>query len=114
MKKTMLILSLVVSVLAFAAGCSSYQRTSEPASQSADLFPLIDMHMHTYQWNKYGEPPQPNLITGSVPVARTNGTPSGLISPKWIAITSYWQLAQVSWEWWLPCTLRRQIVSSAV
>ena len=77
MKKTMLILSLVVSILGFVAGCSSYQRTSEPASQSADPFPIIDMHMHTYQWNKYGEPPQPNLITGNVPVARTNADAIG-------------------------------------
>lgn len=28
--------------------------------------------MHTYQWNKYGAPPQPNLITGNVPEARTD------------------------------------------
>jgi predicted TIM-barrel fold metal-dependent hydrolase len=28
--------------------------------------------MHTYQWNKYGDPPQPNLITGNMPEARTD------------------------------------------
>jgi predicted TIM-barrel fold metal-dependent hydrolase len=28
--------------------------------------------MHTYRWNKYGDPPQPNLITGNVPEARTD------------------------------------------
>jgi predicted TIM-barrel fold metal-dependent hydrolase len=30
------------------------------------------MHMHTFQWNKYGDPPPPNLITGNSPAARSN------------------------------------------
>ena len=34
--------------------------------------PIIDMHMHMYQWNKYGNPPEPNLITGKVPEARSD------------------------------------------
>lgn len=33
--------------------------------------PIIDMHMHMYQWNKYGDPPEPNLVTGAVPEARS-------------------------------------------
>jgi len=34
--------------------------------------PIIDMHMHMYQWNKYGDPPEPNLITGIVPDAKSD------------------------------------------
>ena len=30
------------------------------------------MHMHTFQWNKYGDPPPSNLITGNIPEARSN------------------------------------------
>jgi len=35
-------------------------------------YPIIDMHMHTFQWNIYGEPPPPDLITGKRPAARSN------------------------------------------
>lgn len=34
--------------------------------------PVIDMHMHTYQWNRYGDPPPPNYISRQVPAARTD------------------------------------------
>lgn len=34
--------------------------------------PIIDAHMHMYQWNKYGDPPEPNLISHAVPEARTD------------------------------------------
>ena len=34
--------------------------------------PIIDAHMHMYQWNKYGDPPEANLITGHVPAARSD------------------------------------------
>jgi len=71
MKNTILILSLTVLVLASTAACSLLP-SSEVAAQSALPYPIIDMHMHTYQWNKYGDPPQPNLITGHVPEARTD------------------------------------------
>ena len=61
MKKTILILSLVTICLSFSVFC-----------QSTEPFPIIDIHMHTFQWNKYGDPPPPNLITGNVPAARSN------------------------------------------
>jgi predicted TIM-barrel fold metal-dependent hydrolase len=41
-------------------------------SNDASTGPIIDMHMHMYQWNKYGDPPEPNLITGKIPAARTD------------------------------------------
>lgn len=72
MKRTMLVLSTVIFVLGLNVACS-LQQVLEPSTQNTEPFPIIDMHMHTYQWNKYGDPPQPNLITGNVPEARTNG-----------------------------------------
>ena len=71
MKKVMLILLLATIFLTFANSCTS-QQSSNPSSQSTEPFPIIDMHMHTFQWNKYGEPPPPNLITGNSPAARSN------------------------------------------
>jgi len=49
----------------------------ESSSESSVSFPVIDMHMHVYQWNKYGDPPPPNLITGNVPKARSNAEAIG-------------------------------------
>jgi predicted TIM-barrel fold metal-dependent hydrolase len=71
MKKTIIIFTLVLCILTLTGACS-YLPSSESAIQSSEPFPIIDMHMHTYQWNKYGDPPQPNLITGNVPEARTD------------------------------------------
>lgn len=34
--------------------------------------PIIDIHMHTYQWNRYGDPPPPNYISRKIPAARTD------------------------------------------
>ena len=70
MKKAVLI-SLVTFFLTFTVSCANLQ-TLNPSSQNTEPYPIIDIHMHTYQWNKYGDPPQPNLITGNVPEARTN------------------------------------------
>jgi hypothetical protein len=70
MKKTILILSLVTFLLPFTVSCTIQQLN--PSSQSTEPFPIIDMHMHTFQWNKYGDPPPPNLITSNSPAARSN------------------------------------------
>jgi len=70
MKKIMF-MSLVTIFLTASASCASSQ-TLNPFFQSTEPDPIIDIHMHTYQWNKYGDPPQPNLITGNVPEAKTN------------------------------------------
>jgi uncharacterized protein len=67
------ILNLVLAILVFAStGACSLLPNSEAPIQNPEPYPIIDMHMHTYQWNKYGDPPQPNLITGNVPEARTD------------------------------------------
>ena len=70
MEKTILV-SLVTLFLMFTVSCANLQSLN-PSSQNTEPYPIIDIHMHTYQWNKYGDPPQPNLITGNVPEARTN------------------------------------------
>jgi predicted TIM-barrel fold metal-dependent hydrolase len=70
MKKNILI-SLVTFFLTLTVSCANLQ-TLNPSSQDTEPYPIIDIHMHTYQWNKYGDPPQPNLITGNIPEARTN------------------------------------------
>jgi len=69
--KKIIFLSIVILALALNAACS-FQQNSNPDPQNTEPYPIIDMHMHTYQWNKYGDPPQPNLITSNVPEARTN------------------------------------------
>ncbi len=37
-----------------------------------DHQPIIDIHMHTYQWNRYGDPPPPNYISRQIPTAKTD------------------------------------------
>jgi predicted TIM-barrel fold metal-dependent hydrolase len=71
MKKFIQILTLAIFTVSLTVACS-LQQNLEPDSQNPEPFPIIDMHMHTYQWNKYGDPPQPNLITNNVPEARTD------------------------------------------
>ena len=57
--------------LTFIVSCAN-QQTSKPDLQNAKPYPIIDMHIHTFQWNTYGNPPPQNLITGKRPAARSN------------------------------------------
>lgn len=34
--------------------------------------PIIDMHLHAFEWDRYGAEPPPNPASGAVPAARTN------------------------------------------
>lgn len=34
--------------------------------------PIIDVHVHAFDWNHMGDPPPQNPVTGKVPVSRTN------------------------------------------
>lgn len=34
--------------------------------------PIIDMHLHAFAWDEYGDPPPPDDATGRRPAARTN------------------------------------------
>ncbi|MFC2079301.1 amidohydrolase family protein [Candidatus Bipolaricaulota bacterium] len=61
----------VVGSLLLLGGRHNVLEGQSSAGVSTSL-PVIDMHMHVYQWNKYGDPPPPNLITGNVPAARSN------------------------------------------
>jgi len=64
---------LIVSIALLIVGCakekgkSTLQEISNPES-----LPIIDMHMHTFQWDVWGDPPPPNQVTGVVPSARTD------------------------------------------
>ena len=64
MNKHLFAFSLIAACLATLVlnSCSKDVRTG----------PIIDMHMHMYQWNKYGDPPEPNLITGKVPAVKND------------------------------------------
>jgi hypothetical protein len=62
---------LVFIFLAFIAFYLT-QKSPESHPQNTEPYPIIDMHMHTFQWNKYGDPPPPNLITGNIPEARSD------------------------------------------
>ena len=72
LKKTILILSLVTFLLVFTVSCTIIQQALNPSPQDTEPFPIIDMHMHMFEWNKYGDPPQPNLITNNIPEAKSD------------------------------------------
>ncbi len=57
--------------LTFIVSCAN-EKTSKPNLQNTKSYPIIDIHMHAFQWNKYGNPPPPNLITGKRPTAKSN------------------------------------------
>ncbi len=57
--------------LTFIVSCAN-PKTSKPNRQNMKSYPIIDIHMHAFQWNKYGDPPPSNLITGKKPTARSN------------------------------------------
>lgn len=63
MKK--IIIVLLITMLFFMSGVFAQQH-------DANRQPIIDMHMHTYQWNRYGDPPPPNYISRQIPTARTD------------------------------------------
>lgn len=41
-------------------------------ADARDRGPIIDMHMHAFGFDEYGDPPPPNEITGKIPAARTD------------------------------------------
>lgn len=57
--------------ITFIVSCAN-EKTFKPNLQNTKSYPIIDIHMHAFQWNKYGDPPPPNLITGKRPTARSN------------------------------------------
>ena len=69
MKKNILIVASFF--LVFIVSCAN-QETSKPDRNNAKSYPIIDIHMHSFQWDVYGHPPPPNLITGKRPAARSN------------------------------------------
>jgi len=70
MKKNILMF-LASFFLLFSVSCAN-PKTAKPDRNNRKAYPIIDMHMHSFQWNVYGDPPPPNLITGKRPAARSN------------------------------------------
>ena len=69
--KKIILLCLGSVFLTFNVSCAN-QETSKPDLQNTKSYPIIDIHMHTFQWNIYGNPPPTNLINGKRPTARSN------------------------------------------
>ena len=69
--KKIIFLCLVSVFLTFNVSYAN-QETSQSNQQNTKATPIIDMHMHVFQWNRYGDPPPSNLITGKRPAARSN------------------------------------------
>ena len=72
--KKIILFFLVLIFITFIIFITFYLTQKSPKSLSLNTksYPIIDMHMHMYQWNKYGDPPAPNLITNKVPMARSD------------------------------------------
>jgi hypothetical protein len=70
MKRNPFLMILFIASLLITS-CQSHSVVGA-AEKNLKTTPIIDMHMHAFQWNKYGDPPPPNLITGKRPAARNN------------------------------------------
>ena len=72
--KKRLPLIFFILVFIFLVFIAFYLTQKSPVSspQNTEPYPIIDMHMNIFQWNKYGDPPPPNRITGKIPTARSN------------------------------------------
>lgn len=73
MNKSLKIFFMCFSIMLFLVGCGKKEgQIIEEGLNGQQHPPIIDMHMHTFQWNRYGDPPPPNSVSGTVPAARTN------------------------------------------
>ena len=66
-------IAALVFILVLGMGVAGYLTLSSVRLDLTDQEPrpIIDAHMHMFAWNVYGDPPEANLVTGSVPAART-------------------------------------------
>jgi len=69
--KKIILFSIIIALCSFTLSFAG-EREAESNHKRTDSQPIIDMHMHTFQWDIYGNPPPPNLISGKVPDARSN------------------------------------------
>ena len=54
-------------------GCANNaEQTATQELGSQQQLPIIDMHVHTFQWDRYGDPPPPNPVSGIIPAARSD------------------------------------------
>lgn len=73
MNHNLKIFLLCFSIVLLIVGCGKKEEPSTIQEiSSQERLPIIDMHMHTFQWNRYGDPPPSNPVSGVVPAARTD------------------------------------------
>lgn len=67
------VIALLTLLLTATAGAAHAVGTfTAPRAHAQKRRPIIDMHLHAFGFDQYGEPAPPNEITGRVPGARTD------------------------------------------
>jgi predicted TIM-barrel fold metal-dependent hydrolase len=66
------ILSLTLLVTATTGAAYAIGSFRELRAQAVERLPVIDMHLHAFGFDQYGDPAPPNEITGRVPEARSD------------------------------------------
>jgi len=61
------------AVLLFGMACAG-AKSAAPRGGDAGGYagPVIDVHLHAFEWDRYGAPPPPNPVTGRRPEARSD------------------------------------------
>lgn len=62
--------SLVLAALALLAAAGGIARGAAGERSGRYDGPVIDVHLHAFEWDRYGAEPPPNPVTGRVPEAR--------------------------------------------
>lgn len=60
------------SRLATVVGAVLLLSSTSLGAEVSQAKPIIDMHLHAFGWDEYGDPPPPNEVTGRRPEARTH------------------------------------------
>ena len=66
------IASLTLLVTATAGAAHGVGTFTVPRAHAQERLPIIDMHLHAFGFDQYGDPAPPNEITGTVPAARSD------------------------------------------
>jgi len=74
MNRHLKIFLMSFSIVILLVGCGKKGEEQSPVQELGNQkrLPIIDIHMHTFQWDVLGNPPPPNQVTGVVPSARTD------------------------------------------
>jgi predicted TIM-barrel fold metal-dependent hydrolase len=52
--------------------CIGFESAQAQSQSQRTRPPIIDMHLHAFGFDEYGNPPPPNEVTGKLPTARTD------------------------------------------